>query len=555
MNINSETFTVPVNTVEEELITYRMTPMYMSDDGLYFFNKSDLFRLDYDGIFHRLKLANFDEVVLDNNEPIAYMITYNSSSISAKVYDIIQEKFLYSKTIFVNARFIDKALVTTSSTGASIWYTNDGSFYQYCSLTTKSISNNCDINVSFDVSKGDLVLDSYPYLCFFEDLGVSGSNIKIVNITNNRKWTFRSNTVFTALHGKIFVPLDANQEENEDPTVVCVIYNDECITLHVPGIIVESAGNDNFAIFSVFTGDDTEVYVLTIDDLGNFILKMFPILPGYKTFSPNGNLIYVRGFENFGTIFETDKIIKEKNFDKNSIKRKSKNDFLIFNELNTNAPTIIHFHGGPESFEVPEPRMFGMPQYAISAGWNWIGVNYHGSLSPTKDFTKYAWRNWRESLTRDIDKALDLTNGDIIFAGWSFGAAIALAFASHSPRIKGLLLGGTPGDLKQHMRFASNIDISHRLWFNERFDFNGDDGLLFNGVSGFTSNVKIIEFHGKLDKNCPLKLSDNIAMKWEMLGNPWKRFIFPNCEHYPSDQSDVLVFVKEARSFLHHVLD
>lgn len=421
-----------------------------------------------------------------------------------------------------------------------------------CSLESKAIARHESIPISI---KDGLILDANPYLCFFEDSGVSGSYISIVNIINKKEWKFQAHMVFSALNERLFIPIDDDISENKNSTDICMLFNDECTVLHVPGIIVESAGNNDFAIFSVFTGDDTEVYMLTLDSTDNYILTLLPMMQGYKTFSPNGNLIYVRGFEQFGSVFETKQIIRGSISITYDSMCNNKSKFIIPKKLNTCSPTIIHFHGGPESFEVPEPRMYGMPQYVMSLGWNWIGVNYCGSLSPLRDLTRSAWKNWRESLSRDIDDALRLTNGDIILAGWSFGAAIALAFASYSPRIKGLLLGGVPGNLQEHMRFACELDPSHESWFNERFNLSDDDGLLFNGISGFTYDVKVMEFHGQLDTNCPIRLANRIAKQWEIAGNPWKRFIFSECGHYPSSHEDVLLFVDEARLFLRHVLD
>ncbi|WP_413227888.1 alpha/beta fold hydrolase [Actinomyces respiraculi] len=107
--------------------------------------------------------------------------------------------------------------------------------------------------------------------------------------------------------------------------------------------------------------------------------------------------------------------------------------------------------------------MFGLPQWCNARGVDWVGVNYRGSLMPDPRDTRSAWRGWRATLQEDLEGALARARGPVILAGWSFGAAIALALGGVSGRVRGLLLGGVPGGLRRHVERAVALDQGHRL--------------------------------------------------------------------------------------------
>ncbi len=213
--------------------------------------------------------------------------------------------------------------------------------------------------------------------------------------------------------------------------------------------------------------------------------------------------------------------------------------------------TIVHLHGGPESYETDELRFFGLAPHAVSQGWDWRSLNYRGSRGVPSQHTKGAWKNWKNSSIEDISWVLGPIpfGRPVILAGWSFGAALALAAASRLP-VDGLILGGTMGPLADHVRAAGAADPSHGTWFGDRFDLDGDDDDYFSyPVPGDPGNLRVLSFHGSDDAHCPYDLFAPVREQWSKTV-PWTHNDLPGGGHYAESMDDVNLIVTETRRFV-----
>jgi len=215
------------------------------------------------------------------------------------------------------------------------------------------------------------------------------------------------------------------------------------------------------------------------------------------------------------------------------------------------AGTIIHLHGGPESYETDELRFFGLAPHSVSQGWDWRSLNYRGSRGVSPDHTTAAWKTWQRSSIEDISWAIGPmpSRQPVILAGWSFGAALALAAAARLP-VDGLILGGTMGPLADHVRVASATDPSHESWFGDRFDLGGDDGDYFAyPVPADSRNLGVLSFHGRGDAHCPYDLFEPVRERWSRKVR-WTHYDLPGGGHYAESMDDVDVIVAETRRFI-----
>lgn len=213
--------------------------------------------------------------------------------------------------------------------------------------------------------------------------------------------------------------------------------------------------------------------------------------------------------------------------------------------------TIVHLHGGPESYETDELRFFGLAPHAVAQGWDWRSLNYRGSRGTAPDHTTAAWKTWQRSSIEDISWVLgEIPRGHpVILAGWSFGAALALAGASRLP-VDGLIIGGTMGPLADHVRAACAADPSHETWFGDRFDLDGDDGAYFSyPVPGDSVDLRVLSFHGKDDEHCPYHLFAPVRERWSE-SIPWTHHDLRGGAHYAESIDDVDLIVAETRRFI-----
>lgn len=394
---------------------------------------------------------------------------------------------------------------------------------------------------------GDLVIDNGRYVVFYEEGGVGGDRIRVLDQMGELS-ELRSSVAVTAFDA-VVVPNATVTADLDHDHGLHIFGNDGHHFLPTAGPVVDAGGSRSFGAVVIFNGNDEDILAVVRGDDGVWGLEAVPAPSGHKTLSPDGAVCVSQGFSRDLTAYAL--ALRPRSPARSTDSSRSR--LLVTRTRLDVRGTVIHLHGGPESFEAPEPRMFGLPQFSNVSGWDWIGVNYAGSLSPRLPDTRQAWRNWRESVINDLAEAVDEARGPVALVGWSFGAALALAGASVSHRIRGLLLGGCPGDLGAHVARACLVDPDHQDWFHLRFDLDGDDGDFFNGVSGYRDDIKVLEIHGKSDVQCPYELMEEVAARWAALGNPWGQVSIPSGSHYAQTMDDAELLIRTARTFLSQV--
>ena len=168
-------------------------------------------------------------------------------------------------------------------------------------------------------------------------------------------------------------------------------------------------------------------------------------LSGYKALSLDGSLYTVRGFTDTLTVASVprrNRVLQSPRPVITGLTFPSPyGEYVVSRAPERATGAVIHFHGGPEGYEVPEGRFFGLPQWCNAHGLDWIGVNYQGSLMPDRLYTRSAWHRWRSAMQEDFLGAVELTSGPLVLAGWSFGATLALTLGASTERTKAYCWG------------------------------------------------------------------------------------------------------------------
>src|SRR5262249_36640854 len=119
--------------------------------------------------------------------------------------------------------------------------------------------------------------------------------------------------------------------------------------------------------------------------------------------------------------------------------------------------TVVHLHGGPDSYEVPELRCFGALRELAGDGVRVVGLNYRGSLAIGPAATADAWRRWHITFPEDLDWVADagLAVPPVLVIGWSFGGTLAIRAASLRSDVAGVVAGAAMTDLRLHRARAA----------------------------------------------------------------------------------------------------
>lgn len=547
-------------TIADERRIYRATPVGLSDSSVMLLNQYGTALLTIEYGLTLLNIPDADEVILGENGGF-YACWFGTENFQVQEYSYRNKKFIPMgklNSLSISGLQPNSLVVLGVPGGIELWL-DDGE--QCRKLAT--VIHDTVLGSSIIVQtrpRGELIFSSGQVLGFIEDLGVRGTFLNLLDLQTEKVQRVRSAYAFSALN-RVFAIASSDPSDSEKLHGLYVFAGGETSFIETDGPVMEAGGDLYRVVMSVFTGNDAELRIIDSEDM---VAVSLDSPAGYKAISPDGGLYAVRGFSN-------ELIVESVSCHSKGVSRKRKKQvaeltvvgesslvpnrkYLISRAPSETKATIIHFHGGPESYEVPEGRLFGLPQWCNASGIDWIGVNYRGSIMPEQQWTRSAWYKWRSVLQEDLAGALDLASGSIVLAGWSFGAAIALALGSFSQRIRGLLLGGVPGALIEHVGYAISLDLEHRSWFSLRFDLTGDDGKFFSGIEGFSQHLRVLEIHGKEDPHCPVILADKVAKLWEESGNPWERIWIPGQGHYASTWEDVEIVATVSRKFLNRVL-
>lgn len=544
-------------TIDDERRIYRATPVAWTESSVVLLNEYGATLCKSDREATPLDLPEADEVVL-SPDGVIYACWFERDSFRVQAYQFKTEAFNPTgQPCVVNVRGLhsEDLVVLGVPGGVELWLDTA----ERCQRIW-TISNGCARRAPASVvqrPKGDLLFSSGKIVGFAEDLGVKGTFLNIVDVVSQAMWTVRSAFAFTAL-GRVLAISISNPTDDDTLHGLHVFADGQATFLETDGPVLEAGGDSTRVVMSVFTGSDAQLREITQDDIGGLAVRHLDALDGYKALSLNGSLYTARGFTDTLTVAFTPSrsrlLQSTRPTTAESILPSMHGEYVVSRAPGRATGAVIHFHGGPEGYEVPEGRLFGLPQWCNAHGLDWIGVNYQGSLMPNRLCTRSAWHRWRSAMQEDLLGAVELTAGPLVLAGWSFGATLALALGSSTERVKGLLLGATTGDLAKHVEHAATIDPGHRDWFARRFDLGGDDAKFFSGVNGFNADLQVLEIHGEDDMNCPIYLANEVAECWKKRGNPWERVWLPGRGHFASIPEDAELISESARGFLTRVL-
>ncbi|PZE28362.1 alpha/beta fold hydrolase [Curtobacterium sp. MCLR17_042] len=383
------------------------------------------------------------------------------------------------------------------------------------------------------------------HVALVEDRGPAGLHTRVVRIRSGHDdaGTEIDGAGPVIADNALVVPSPADRDA-ASPAGIHVFRPSRTDFIPTPGPVDDVGGGSGQILVSVFTGTNAEVFRVRSDEAD---LERIEVPSGRKTLAPNSAVLAAQGYDNVLHLVDAvgvDATSKPRRADR------TPPPLLIRRTAAAVRGTVVHLHGGPEAFEIPEPRLIGLPRYASDTGWDWIGLNYPGSLYPNTEWVSRPWKAWRQAIRADIDRAIAAARGPVVLAGWSFGAAVAVAGASVSDRVIGLVIGGVTGALREHANRAVAMDPAHGLWFDRRFDLAGDDGRFFDGISGYNSKARVLAFHGVNDAHCPVDLADEVAEAWSNRGNPWQSIRLPGGQHYASTEADAALIASETQKFL-----
>ena len=551
MNDGARNSSFAVTSAHDELLLYRAVPLDLSADRALVVNSTGITLLDPRADPIALTLPDADEVLFSCG--FLYALWFEPDRVRIRTLWCDCDRFgeLLSER-FVTTAFGDSAdiVAVASAGGVDLWLDSGSSSELRWSITPVEVLE-CFL-VVLDRPDGTLAFSSFPFVGYLDDRGVAGSYLTFVNTETSSRSTHRADFAFSAL-GRVLIPASVDPADRGSDHGIHILDGPSSAFLPTPGPVIDGGGSDCTGAIAVLTGADVVIVRLSLDERQGIACEFLSAAAGYnKSISPDGRLVSCRGFDDRVTVSAVSSLDRVTPVAPDT--RQSNYDVTLLTP-DTVSGCVVHLHGGPEGFEVPEPRLFGLPQYCRTNGWDWIGVNYPGSIAPRISFTRSAWMRWRSAVTAAVQRAVAQVRGPVVLAGWSFGAALSLACASVSPRVRGLLLGGSPGAFRQHVAEAVNIDANHEKWFRARFDLEGDDGNFLDGESGFNPLVRVLEFHGALDEHCPPTFADTLAASWAARGNPWERVWLPGNGHYAQTREDAELISRESRAFLHGIFD
>jgi dipeptidyl aminopeptidase/acylaminoacyl peptidase len=215
--------------------------------------------------------------------------------------------------------------------------------------------------------------------------------------------------------------------------------------------------------------------------------------------------------------------------------------------------TVLHLHGGPDSYEVPELRFFGVLRDLTDRGVRVVGLNYRGSSAITPEAVTSAWKRWHRTVPEDLAWlwAADLIRGDCVAMGWSFGATLALCAAAQRPEIVGVVAGAAMTDLGRHRARAAAQDARYVSWFDERFGPAGGPCEEFFALARRLDRpVPVLSLHGVDDQHCSYPDAMALVAAARDRGYPWRHHDLPGAGHHVTVIEDALLIHDETSAFI-----
>lgn len=416
-------------TVSDERYVYRAMPIAWTDSEVVILNEYGA-TVCRAGDSRSIDIPDGDEVLLGSNGAI-YACQFNDQELNVEQFEYDGELFTSSGLswiVDISYFACDELVILSVPEGIELWFDNRTICRRICSIKGGVMTEE-QASVSMR-PLGELSFSSGKMVGFADDQGVSGKLLNLVDLESQQIWHIRAEFALTAL-GRVFAPVKVDPTNINDNYGLYVFSQEQRNFLKVPGPILEAAGNSNRVVLSVFVNGDAQLFEVVEAETGDLTLRCFQSHSGYKVISLDGSVCVTRGFSNEIKISPTS---YQPQLLSNVVPEGI--PFLSYS-YNTNIVTsythketvgaVIHFHGGPESQEVPEGRYFGLPQWCNENGLDWVGINYQGSLTQDLSHTRSAWHRWKKAMHEDLLKAIELTSGPIVLMGWSFGATLSLA--------------------------------------------------------------------------------------------------------------------------------
>lgn len=394
---------------------------------------------------------------------------------------------------------------------------------------------------------------------FSRDLGVDGMRLRLVNSQSQvlldvpgSLWWYDERRRVLALGVQDDVVAGAAQSWH-----IVLVGPRGTERIPVPGVLSDLGGSSSHTLARVFNGDDDLVCSVVSGASGSSFLSSRGAPRGSKTLGRGAAaaLIGTVDGEWWARIFtpvladaqrqpQAPRVLPPTKRLPQSVRRVS----------NSDSGLVLHFHGGPESYEVPSPRLLNLPARARQHGLGWVGLNYRGSRWPLLADTRVAWHNWRVTILDDVADALRSTKAHrIVLCGWSFGAAVALAVAREFGNVQGVIVGGCVGNLDRHIQRARAVDPAHERWFDARFERDGSDYEFFSGAPPESCPFPVLSFHGRHDPICPYDLMDEVRTEWVRAGANWTHHDLPGGGHALATPADAQLWVVETDSFMRRI--
>jgi dienelactone hydrolase len=210
---------------------------------------------------------------------------------------------------------------------------------------------------------------------------------------------------------------------------------------------------------------------------------------------------------------------------------------------------LIHLHGGPDSFEVDDLRLWGMFRDCLRDGTVVISLNYAGSTGFGPAYQKQAWRRWSPSIQSDFRAVLayaqtryQIDVSKTFVAGWSFGGSLGLHLAECFPTLAGVIAGAPMCDLRAHVERAMTTGTHYREYFDQRFDWQGGCAQTFSFKEAPTHSVPVLLLHGTEDEHCSFADSKALFQKAIREGRPWQMCAMEGAGHYGSTSAHAAEF-------------
>lgn len=406
-----------------------------------------------------------------------------------------------------------------------------------------------------DWTDGDeLVLVSQDLLAVGRDLGVDGYLVTLLDRVGvvwsgvGISWWHcqNSRTMVIAVPG----------DDYDDLIVFDTSDGRKSTTVATTGRIGTVGGDADVALLAVFDGCTENVWQLSVRGSSASFTKLGPGLG--KVVVGRGTLGWMERSASNGVAFRTvpvDSALPQLSSTRivTRCAHEQSRSMLSHTMFDIARPsyTVVHLHGGPESYETNEPRLFGLPAVVCANGGRWISLNYTGSRNTDRQSTTAAWHNWEQTFSADLEWALTGATGPVVMVGWSFGAALALATCRSDRRVTGAIIGGTMSNLRAHVKRATEIDARHGAWFSRRFDLVGSDAAFLSGSPPPSRrDLNVLSFHGRDDDHCPYDLFEATRRRWRSQVTSWHHVDLPGGGHYAETLDDALIIRQACDEFL-----